>query len=102
MPQIIYYNSQSITEYSGIEKMEVSASDDTLFSITFDNGQTWRYVENDNWIIASSESEGMTAETILNISESKWSEITGFSSYQIRCCLPSIKSTASKIYVRYN
>lgn len=101
LPQIVYYNSQSMTEHSGIEKMEVSASDDTLFSITFDNGQTWRYVENGNWKIASSESEGMTAKTILNISESKWSEITGFSSYQMRCCLPSIESTASKIYVRY-
>lgn len=102
LPQIAYYDSQSMTEHLGIEKMEVSASEDTLFSITFDNGQTWRYVENGNWTVASSESEGMTAKTLLNISESKWSEITGFSSYQMRCCLPSIESTTSKIYVRYN
>jgi hypothetical protein len=102
LPQLAYYNSQSMSGYSSIKKMEVFASDDVLFSISFDDGQTWKYFENEAWVTAASDSIGMTATTLTGIPESKWAEITNFTSYIIKCTLLSLESTAGKIYVNYN
>lgn len=101
LPQILYYEIQDMSTHSSIRKAETIASDDAIFTITFDGGQTWQYYNNGAWNTATSESEGMTALTIKNLSESVWGEISTSTSYQFRCVLPSVDSYAHGIYVGY-
>lgn len=101
LPQILYYEVQDMSEYSAIRKAEAVASDDALFTITFDGGQTWKYYNNEIWNTATTELEGMTAFTIKNLSESIWGEVSNSASYQFRCALPSVDSYAHGIYVGY-
>jgi len=100
-PQIAYYETQDISSFSGIEKAEVVASDDVLFTITFDEGQTWKYYNNGTWNVATSETEGMTASTIKNITSNGWSEVVTSKMFSFRCALQSVDSTVSKIYIKY-
>ena len=90
-----------MSEHLAIKKAETIASDDALFTITFDGGQTWKYYNNEIWNTAATELEGMTASTIKNLSESVWSEVSTSTSYQFRCALPSVDSYAHGIYVGY-
>ena len=101
LPQILYYETQDMSAYSAIRKAETVASDDAVFTITFDGGQTWKYYNNEAWNTATTELEGMTAFTIKNLSESVWGEVSTSASYQFRCALPCVDSYAHGIYVGY-
>lgn len=101
LPQILYYETQDMSLYSGINKAEVVASNDALFAITVDGGQNWKYYDNGNWNTAATESEGMSATTVKNISSDMWAEVASSTSYQFRCSLPNIDSYAYGIYVGY-
>lgn len=102
LPQIVYYEPQNISGTS-IGKAEVAASYDALFSISFDNKQTWKYYDyvNNKWINAVTNSEGMSASTIKNIPTSAWKSISTSKTFSFRCVLPTVDSTTSGIYIRY-
>lgn len=103
LPQMIYYEQQDISNYSGIEKAEVAASDDITFAITFDDGQTWKYYDyiNSTWNTAITESEGMSAITIKNIPSSAWAEVATSTTFSFRCVLPTVDSTVGGMYIKY-
>lgn len=103
LPQIIYYEQQNISNYSGIEKAEVVASDDVIFVITFDDEQTWKYYDyiNSTWSTATTEFEGMSATAIKNIPLSAWTEVVTSTTFSFRCTLPTVNSTVSNIYIKY-
>ena len=101
LPQVIYYESQDISNYSGIEKAEVHTSGYAKFAITFDDGQTWKYYDGTSWNIATSELDGMTDHIFKNISSNAWSEVITSTMFRIRCTLTTINSFASEIYIKY-
>lgn len=100
LPYVIYYKTKTMSSAANIQKMEMSGSDDVLLSISFDQGQTWKYYDSDNWKIAASANEGMTKETLKNISSSKWSEIKSSNAITFRASLMSADSYVGKIYLK--
>jgi hypothetical protein len=101
LPQIVHYATQSIPEGSSILKIEANVSKDVLLTITFDEGATWQYYQDNAWTTASSTSDGMTAQILKNIQQDTWAEVATSSTYQMRCALPAITSTAGSIAVGY-
>lgn len=101
VPQILYYNIQIIPTNSEIQKIEAFDFDNSLLTVTFDEGATWKYYNN-GWITATAETEGMEANILKNITQEQWAEIATSSSYQFRCVLLSITSIAGSIGVKYN
>lgn len=103
LPQIIYYEPQSIAENSGIKTIEASCSKDVFFTITFDEGTTWYYYDTITvaWVIAETNSVGMNPSTLKSIMPNIWTEVVSSSTYQIRCVLPSTESYVDMIAVEY-
>lgn len=103
LPQVVYYESQDISSYTGIEKAEVAVTGDVLFAISFDNKQTWKYYDylNKTWLTATTDSDGMNAATIKNIPASAWSEVITSSTFVFRCSLLTLESSACGIYIKY-
>lgn len=99
-PHVVYYDTQSIPNGSSIAIVEVIGND-ALFAITFDGGTTWKYFNGNTWVNASTTSEGMTANTFNAITQDRWSEVITSTSFQFRCSLMSLDSTAGKIVVGY-
>lgn len=103
LPQIIYYDNHDMTGHNGIEKVECDAYRDVLFCVSVDDGQTWKYYNNESWNVASTELEGMNVTTLNTLTASAWSEIiTSDSVVKFRCVLPSKNSYVGKIYIKYN
>lgn len=101
LPQIVYYEPQTLTNHTSIDKIECIASADVLLSISTDDGQTWKYYNN-AWLDASSETEGMSTDTLLSLTAEQWAEIiTPSVSYKFRGVLPTVTSRLSKIYIKY-
>ena len=98
LPQVVYSETQTITDGSIVDKSEVFDAKDILVSITFDGGQTWKYYNEEVWATATSESEGMTAETLQNITPEQWAEVAPYTTVQFRCALTSKESQMGKIY----
>lgn len=99
LPQMVYYEPQDIFDKTGISKAEVVASDGVLFAISCDGGQTWKYYNGTSWVDATAETDGMSAVVLKNITPEAWGELTITATYQFRCILPALTSTASKVYV---
>lgn len=103
MPQLLYYESQSIPDGSYINAMEASCSDDVLLNITFNGGTTWYYHNGEIWQEALTTSNGMNSVALKNITPAAWSEIcTNSTAYQVRCILPSVESYVNILRVGYN
>lgn len=98
LPQIVYYESQDISN-GNISNIEVSASDDVVFTISCDESAVWQYYNGSAWVTVSSETDGMTAETIKNITPEIWGTLPITESYQFRCALSTVDSWTSKVYI---
>lgn len=101
LPQTIIYDSKTIPEGSTIKIIESAATDDVLFTITFDSGTTWKYYDGNTWVIAESDSIGMNPNMLKSITEALWAEVATSNVYQIRCALPSTTSMVYKIATDY-
>ena len=101
MPHIVYYESQDIPSDHSIRQAEVSASDDVLLAITFDDGQNYKYYDGSAWVTDSTNSEGMSPQMLKNIPANAWSEVASSSTFSFRCILPTTESTTEKIYIGY-
>lgn len=99
LPRMVYYEAQDISGKTGISKAEIVASDGVLFTISCNGGQTWKYYNGTTWVDAAAETEGMPAVALKNITPEAWGELTITTTYQFRCLLPALTSTASKVYV---
>ena len=86
-----------------IKKVGCEASYDTLFSISVDNGQSWKYFNNNTWNDVASDLDGIPTSMLENITSEQWSELIteDTPSYQFRCVLPSKESYVGKIYIKY-
>lgn len=101
LPQVVYYDAQSMSDGATILNMEAVASDDVLFAITFDDGVTWKYYSGNAWVVASSVSEGMNAKSFKYITQEAWNEVATSTTYQFRCTFPAVTSFAGSVAVKY-
>ena len=99
-PQAVYSEVQIIPEGSIIDKAEIFCYNDnnSLISITFDGGQTWKYFNGLNWITATSEVEGMTAEAIKYITADQWADAGVYTTIQFRCAVLTKDSKIGRIH----
>ena len=104
LPQIFYFSSIDISGHTGIEKIECYDGDDnTLFSISVDNGQIWKYYNN-GWNTVQSDSQGMPLSVLHALTSLEWSELvtSSTSTIQVRCILTTSTSfVGSRLYIRY-
>lgn len=98
LPQVVYYEPQDVSSGS-INKAEVVASDDVVFSVSCDGGSTWQYYNGNAWVNAASETDGMNADAIKAITPDGWGMLAMTTTCQFRCVLPALSSRASKIYI---
>ena len=90
-----------MTNHSGIERVESFVANDIKFIVSFDNGVTWKYYDGNAWVIATTNSEGMTASMLKSITPISWTEAITSTTINFRCILPNVNSTATSIYIKY-
>lgn len=102
-PQTIYSPEYDMTDPTilGIEKVIAVASEDVMFAVSFDGGETWKYYTGTDWATLSEETSGMSAETIMSVPTDKWSEVATTGTFKVRATLPSVESTLSSFIVDY-
>ena len=102
-PQKLYSQDYDMTDSTilGIEKVIAVASDDVMFSVSFDSGETWKYYTGSEWAILSEDTSGMTVETIMAVPTDKWAEVATTGHFMIRATLPGLESTLESFVVDY-
>lgn len=89
---------------SGIKYAEINATEDILFSISFDGGYSWLYYVADgkDWLQTNDNVIGMTAAEMMAIPQDMWYNVSGTAiQYQIRFSLPTIDSKVTSIIIHY-
>lgn len=102
LPQILNFEAQDMSGHSGIERVDVFVSGDVKFTITFDDGVTWKYYNGNAWATATTKSEGMTVNMLRSVTPNTWSEVATSTTFRFRCVLMTLQSTASQMYIKYN
>lgn len=102
LPQILNFEAQDMSGHSGIERVDVFVSGDVKFTITFDDGATWKYYNGSTWVVAITENEGMTVNMLRSVTPNIWSEVATSTTFRFRCALMTLQSTASQMYIKYN
>lgn len=93
------------TSTKSIAKLEAICSDDAVFAISTDNGNTKMYYDtaNNTWnTINNNFSEvGMSPSVLYGIDATGWSQFTGSASVMVYALLPTTDSYFSKLAVKY-
>lgn len=102
-PQTIYSEDYDMTDKSifGIETAIVDASEDVLFAISVDSGETWKYYKDGTWLTLSESNSGMTASAMNMVPTVAWEEIAVTGHYMIRAYLPSLDSEIRSVVIDY-
>lgn len=103
VPQVVVTDAQDMSDSTilGIESVTVTASEDVLWAISFDNGVTWKAHNGSQWVTLEQENSGMTAETFQNLSLEAWAEVVTSTAYRLRFVLMSPDSYVSEVIVNY-
>lgn len=102
-PQAVVTDVQDMSDPSilGIESAAVTASEDVLFALSFDDGGTWKAYNGSQWVTLDTENAGMTAETFQNISLEAWAEVVTGTTYRLRFVLMSTESYVTSAVINY-
>jgi hypothetical protein len=98
LPQITHSEEQIIQENCIIDKITIPHAKNILVSVTFDGGQNWKYYNEGAWRFATTELEGMTVDTLNNLTAEQLAEVAPYTTVQFRCVLTSKDSQMGKIY----
>lgn len=99
-PQIIisekiYLTDKSIT---GIESALATCEGDLIVAVSFDDKQTWKAWNGEQWATLSDDNTGMSKETLEGITFEQWNELcTGATGFYIRVSLLDTTQTVKKI-----
>ena len=89
---------------AGIESISIVSSEDILFSISFDRGQSWLWYEphGKDWFSTDNTTLGMAKDIVMNIPADEWYNVSGTATqYQIKFILPTVDSYVTSIVVDY-
>lgn len=103
LPQIIYYQNQNLPEGTKIQQIKAIASEDVLFTISCDEGLSWKYYDSENniWNISTADTEGMTISVLNNILSNQLEEAIITANLKFKGVLPNIDSFVNSIYIKY-
>ena len=103
VPQVVVTDAQDMSDSTilGIESVTVTASEDVLWAISFDDGATWKAHNGSQWVTLEQENSGMTAETFQNLSLEAWAEVVTSTAYRLRFVLTSPDSYVSEVVINY-
>lgn len=80
-PQIVYSQDvdMSNSTITGIDSVEVTSDEDTLFAMSFDSGTTWWNYLNNQWVQLSTATAGQDKDSLEDIPTNAWAQkaITG-------------------------
>ena len=103
VPQIVVTDAQDMSDSTilGIESVTVTASEDVLFAISFNDGATWKAYDGAQWVTVDTENAGMTKTTMENISLEAWAEVVTSTAYRIRFVLMDTTSYVTEVVINY-
>ena len=91
----IYLTDDSIT---GIESVLATCEGDLIVAVSFDDKQTWKAWNGEQWVTLSDDNAGMSKETLEAITFEQWNELyTGATGFYIRVSLLDTTQTVEKI-----
>ena len=99
-PQIIisekiYLTDKSIT---GIESALATCEGDLIVAVSFDDKQTWKAWNGEQWATLSDDNTGMSKETLEGITFEQWNELyTGATGFYVRVSLLDTTQSVEKI-----
>lgn len=102
-PQTIESEDHDMTDETilGIETVIADASDDCLFAVSFDQGQTWKLHTGEAWATLSETDTGMSALVMSAISTEDWNSVATTGRFRFRITLPSVDSFLNSLVVDY-
>jgi hypothetical protein len=103
VPQTVITCAQDMSDSTilGIEGVQATCSDDILFAVSFDDGETWRAHDGERWIVLDLDNTGMNRTTMENIDLEAWREIQTSNYYKFKFILPSTESYLTSLVVDY-
>lgn len=102
--QVIYSGDYDLTDETilGIEDADVIASEDILFALSFDMGETWKAYNGAAWLTLTSEDSGMNTATFNSIGVEAWAEVvTGAEKFRIRAIIPTGSSYIESVIINF-
>ena len=91
----IYLTDKSIT---GIESALATCEGDLIVAVSFDDKQTWKAWNGEQWATLSDDNTGMSKETLEAITFEQWNELyTGATGFYVRVSLLDITQSVEKI-----
>lgn len=87
---------------NGIEKVIVTCENELIVAVSFDEKQTWKAWNNNQWIDVSNEYAGMSKDAIESITIDQWNELyLGATSFYIRVIFENTEQTLTSIHVDF-
>lgn len=99
-PQIIISDKIHLTDNSitGIESVLATCEGDLIVAVSFDDKQTWKAWNGEQWATLSDDNTGMSKETLEGITFEQWNELyTGATGFYVRVSLLDTTQTVEKI-----
>ena len=99
-PQIIISDKIHLTDKSitGIESVLATCEGDLIVAVSFDDKQTWKAWNGEQWVTLSDDNTGMSKETLEGITFEQWNELyTGAIGFYVRVSLLDITQSVEKI-----
>lgn len=102
-PQVVITEAFDMSDGTilGIESAEVTASEDVLFALSFDDGATWKAYDGTTWITLETVNAGMTKATMENIGLEAWAEVVTSTVYRLRFTLMESTSYVTQVVIHY-
>ena len=104
VPQIIISDEIVVLHNSikGIASTTCTYTGNPLVAVSFDGKNTWKYISETNWIVASGETEGMTMDVLSAITTEQWaSQIEGITSIFIKVILSTLEDSVTTVIVNF-
>ena len=99
-PQIIISDKIQLIDKSitGIESALVTCEGDLIVAVSFDDKQTWKAWNGEQWATLSDDNTGMNKETLEAITFEQWNELyTGATGFYVRVSLLDATQSVEKI-----
>lgn len=99
-PQIIISDKIHLTDKSitGIESVLATCEGELIVAVSFDDKQTWKAWNGEQWATLSDDNTGMSKETLEGITFEQWNELyTGATGFYVRVSLLDATQSVEKI-----
>ena len=102
-PQIVYSQNidMSHSTITGVDSMDITSDDSTLFAVSFDDGSSWWNYVNDQWVLLNTDTAGQTRENVENISTSAWGQKATTGQIKFRFVLADENAYVHRIQVNF-